>query len=260
MNRIALIAMMTIIFTGTTQMAEATIIVTSVLRDVVVGDPTNVYHGSSSPSTATSGSFMDTSSQIFTDSLHPSGQTAQADQDSNINAATGLFTGTGDAGLGFSLTAASGVYAKSIFDVTFTLSAAYDYSLSGSLAANVDGGRAESAFKMFDNSLNPIINFDVVDYGTSDLATSGSLNAGTYHLVVGSIFDNCQDSTTSAFDASDVCVPGQAGISTRTASSTWQSPPAATPCIPATGFYPRIHCWRRSARRAICATSDHRPR
>jgi hypothetical protein len=211
MKRLALIAAFSFMFIGAAQVAAAPITVTSALRDVVVGDPNVALHGLSSPSGTVTGAFSDGISNVFTDSAHPSGETAAADQDSNIDAGTGVFTGTGDAGLGYSLTQASGVYAKSIFDIYFTLSTAYNYSLNGALTTEIDGGRAESLFQIFDASSNPIISFDSiansVEYITSvDLTSSGTLAAGSYRLLVESIFDNCSDSRI--LTDGDACVPG----------------------------------------------------
>ena len=212
MKKLALVTAFSVISMGAAQLAEATIIVNSALRNVVVGDPSNTYPGSSSPSSAVAGTFVDISSQLFSDAGHTD-KLAQADQNSNISAGTGLFTGTGDAGLQYSMYSSSGVYAKSLFDITFTLSTAYDYSLTGALTTDIDGGRAESLFLLSDAGSNPIISFDAIANSVYyipylDLASSGTLTAGTYHLLVGSNFDNCQNSTTSAFAANDVCDPG----------------------------------------------------
>jgi hypothetical protein len=227
--------------------ARASIVVNSALREVIVGvepggtgTPSGDYPGSSSPSSAVSGTFADTTSQLFSDAAHTD-KLAQADQNSTISAATGLFTGTGDAGLAYSMYANSGVYAKSIFDITFTLSTAYDFTLNGVLTANTDGGRGESAFQIFDSASNPIENFDSVSSGVyyvpnSNLASSGTLAAGSYRLLAGSIFDNCQNSTTSAFAANDVCAPGLGSMggpySDNTFDFTLQLTEVSTPTIP----------------------------
>jgi hypothetical protein len=114
------------------------------------------------------GAFSDGISNLFTDSAHPPGRTAAADQNSNIDAGTGLFTGYGDAGLDYSLLQDSGVYAESIFDIYFSFSTAYDYSLNGALTTDGYRGRAESLFQILDASSNPIISLDsianAVDY------------------------------------------------------------------------------------------------
>jgi len=218
MKRLALIAALSVMFMGASQVAEASVVVTSAIRDVVVGAPAPVgeYHGSSSPSSAVGGSFGDGVSHVFSDPVHPSGRTASANQSTNIDAGAGLFAGAGNAGLDYSLLASSGVYAKSIFDITFTLSSAYQYSLSGALTANSDGGRAESLFQIFDASSSPIISFDAIsnalDYITPvDLASSGTLAAGNYRLFVESIFDNCSSSRILT-DGGAACVEGSGSM------------------------------------------------
>ena len=195
------------------QVADATIVVNSALREVVVGVTGSLTtYGPSSPSTAVTGPFSDSHSQFFTDAGHTDIE-AQANQNSDINAASGLFTGTGDAGLQYSLYASTGAYVQSIFDITFTLSIAYDYTLSGGLAIDVDGGRSESLFQIFDASATPIVTFDAFGNGSVyitpvDLTSTGNLVAGTYRLLVESIFDNCQDSPSRTLPGGDTCVPG----------------------------------------------------
>jgi hypothetical protein len=242
MKRLALIAAFCAMFIGATQVAHATIVVNSALRGVAVGadgdaTPSGDYPGPYSPSTAVSGPFGDASSQFFSDAAHTDKQSA-AFQNSIINASTGLFFGSGYAGLQYSMSASSGVYAKSIFDITFTLSTAYDYTLSGGLAIEVDGGRSESLFQIFDASSTTIVTFDAFgnnyDYITPvDLTSTGNLAAGTYRLLVESIFDNCQFSPSRTSPGGDTCVPGLgsmgSGVGSDTFDFTLQLTEASTP-------------------------------
>jgi len=198
MTRFAPIAALVVLFIGVTPVAEALITVDSAARDVSVGAPGEEYHGSSVPgvSTAISGQFLDGVSNVFYDAGHPSGRTAEANQDSNINAGTGLFSGKGNAGLNYSLYQATGVWAESIYDVYFTLSSAYDYTLDFGLEAGGDGGHAESMLQLFGAASIPIIDYDAISspyaWNPSVYTTvSGTLAAGTYRLFVESIFDNC---------------------------------------------------------------------
>ena len=237
MKRIALITTLAFISLGIAELAAAaSITVTNALREVAVGatgqvettpTPAGDYFGSSSPSTATTGSFTDSISKDFADSAHPGGKTAEANQDSSIDTGSGLFAGTGDAGLQYSLLQSSGVYAKSMYDVSFTLSTAYDYSLLGTLAINVDGGRSESLFQLFDASSNPIITFDAVGtayvYNTPvDLTSSGTLLAGNYRLLVESIFDNCSLSPSLTASGGHVCVPGSGSMGSGVGGNTFE--------------------------------------
>ena len=215
MKRIILIAAFSVIFMGAAQWASASIVITSAMRDVVVGDPNSDIHGASSPSGALGGAFSDGIAQDFSDSGHPAGRTAAAYQDSNIDTGAGLITGTGSAGLDYSLYQSSGVYAQSIFDISFTLTTAYTYTLDGGLTTDIDGGRAESLLQIFDAASNPLVSFDsianTVDYIPSvDLTSSGTLAAGTYHLLVESIFDNC--SYSRILTDGQTCVPGSGSM------------------------------------------------
>ncbi|MDH5218165.1 MAG: PEP-CTERM sorting domain-containing protein [Gammaproteobacteria bacterium] len=214
MERIFLSTALSVIFMGAAQVASASIIVTGAMRDVVVGDPSSEYHGSSSPSNASSGAYSDGISQEFSDAGH-SGKTAAAYQDSNIDTGTGLITGSGSAGLSYSLYQSSGVYAMSVFDISFTLTTDYTYTLSGTLTTDIDGGRAESLFQLFDSSANPLVNVDSIANGSNyvplvDLAASGTLVTGDYHLLVESIFDNCSYSRILT-DGQD-CVTGSGSM------------------------------------------------
>ena len=236
MKRIALVSVFTIIVIGAADVVAAPITVTSALRKVVVGGQAEPFLGANSPSTAVGGSFIDTATQ--TTSTDFGLVDTSADQNSNIDAGAGLFTGTGSVGVSFNARQQYGFFANSIFDIHFDLATSYDYSLSGGVNANNDGGRAESLLQIFDASSNSIITFDAIANNDSfnpfaALTSSGTLAAGSYELLVETIFDNCVNSQIST-GVDNACgpSPGSAMGTTNDVTNfafTFQLTEAATP-------------------------------
>jgi hypothetical protein len=111
---------------------------------------------------------------------------ASADQSSQIQSSTGLFAGTGDASVGFSVLQTDAIFANSLFDAFFDITTDHTYSLAGQLDALADGGRAEARFHL--DGPTPL-DFDSVD-GLVSLGSSGVLLAGPYHLTVSAAMDN----------------------------------------------------------------------
>jgi len=126
-------------------------------RLVQVGDIGGSFLGPNSSSTALG---------VFTDdlsiSLTPNRNTvpAEAHQSSDINAGAGLLSGTGSVGVGFNAQQKDGVFANSIFDVTFDLALAHSFALGGVLNAGSDGGRAETLLQLFDSTNALVFDFD----------------------------------------------------------------------------------------------------
>jgi hypothetical protein len=159
--------------------------VTAATRQVQVGSAESNFLGLNSPSTVL-GSFSDGVTHDFpgTDGTTP--KPATADQTSDIQNSTGLFAGSGDASIGFSVLQTDAVFANSLFDALFELTTDHSYSLAGQLDALVDGGRAEARFHL-DGPTS--LDFDSVG-GPVSLVSSGVLLAGSYHLVVSAVMDN----------------------------------------------------------------------
>jgi hypothetical protein len=176
------------------QLAVATVLIASVIsahqaaatpinitatRSVVVGalGIPDIF-GPNSPSTAL-GSFNDSIAVLLGD------EDVMADQDSNIDTA-GNFGGSGSATVGFSVLEDEGIFAQSLFDVFFDITSAHNYVLGGQLAANVDGGRGIAFF----NLVGPTnLSFFALDFGTTDLTSSGTLLPGSYRLSVLALMD-----------------------------------------------------------------------
>lgn len=158
-------------------------IVTNAERQVYIGDIASGQHyGANSPYTA-SGAFMDD----ITLPLGTGGLPVNANQTSNIQAGAGLFAGSGESFVGFSVLEGDGVYAVSQYVVEFDLMSNYDYSLEGLLYANMDGGRGIASFTLLGATG---LSFDATNWGTTDLTSSGVLLAGSYQLIVSSVVDN----------------------------------------------------------------------
>ncbi len=111
-----------------------------------------------------------------------------ASQSTLIDAASGLFSGTGSASIGYSMFASTGAYADSFFDVFFDLTTPHAFALSGTLMASDDGGFARAVFDLSGptalswiatSSISPI-----------PVLASGTLPAGSYHVVVRAKMDN----------------------------------------------------------------------
>jgi PEP-CTERM motif len=163
--------------------ANATPIITSASRQVDVGDnAAGDVFGPNSPSTAL-GAFNDSVLQA----LGVREKTTSAEQSSDIDAIAGSFSGSGNAFVDFSVQRLDGVFAQSLYDVFFSLADNHSYSLSGNLAANVDGGRGEARFQL----TGPTgLNLGVIEFGNQALSSSGTLLAGDYHLSVFAVMDN----------------------------------------------------------------------
>jgi hypothetical protein len=159
---------------------SATPINISANRQVVVGDIVGGDNsGANSPSTLT-GVFADNVSQIHDD------EDVGAAQNSDIDPGAGQFSGTGNANIGFSVLQSDGVFARSLFDVTFDIASAHDYDLSGTLSALDDGGFALALFQ-----LSGPTNLQFLASNDDQLLTSnGTLSAGSYHLLVSATMDN----------------------------------------------------------------------
>jgi hypothetical protein len=170
-------------------------------HEVVVGDTAGgSVFGANSPSNAL-GLWGDDVAHSFT--YPPKAPLlAQAHLSSLIGGQTTTFAATGIVAVDFSAQQRDGVFAQSIWDVSFDLAAANTYSLQGFLYASTDGGRGESIFQLFGAGPDPIISFDAIssdDFRTPlvNLLSSGTLAAGSYTLEVESILDNCVHSRLS---------------------------------------------------------------
>jgi hypothetical protein len=159
--------------------AGATPVFVDANRTVVIGDFAQTLEGPNSPFTA-DGAFNDIISANLGD------ETVSAQQSSNIDAAAGNFSGNGTSNVGFSVAEIDEVFSTSSYHVFFDLSSPHSYDLTGTLAASIDGGRGIAQFLLI--GATPL-NFAVVDFGTSDLASSGVLAPGLYQLIVFSLVD-----------------------------------------------------------------------
>ncbi len=185
MNRIVLGMLLTSALVASQTVSAVPINVTAT-RSVTVGDLDNGNtSGPNSPSSAL-GAFSDTITQsLGADPDAPEDTTA--DQGTDIQPGSGLFSGEGTGSVGFSVPLSEGVFANSFFDVFFEISLDHSFTLSGSLTASADGGSARARFDL----LGPTpLSFSAIDSDTTPLADSGLLSAGSYHLTVSAIMDN----------------------------------------------------------------------
>lgn len=161
----------------------------SATRSVTIGDRSGSLSGANSPSTVLGG-FSDS----VTGLLGPNQpKTTSASQHTDIQAGTGIFAGRGESSVGFSVLNSDQVVAESFFDVSFDLTDIHSYSLTGLLTANMDGGYGESLFRLSDGGSTNIL-FSILNYGDDVvLNSSGTLNPGSYHLLVSSIINNNGD-------------------------------------------------------------------
>ncbi len=111
-----------------------------------------------------------------------------ADQASNIviGSAVANFDGAGAADVGFSVLEDEGVFATSVYDVLFDITTPHSFVLAGNLFASVDGGRGLALF----NLMGPTsLSFQALDFGTTPLASSGTLLPGSYQLIASALMD-----------------------------------------------------------------------
>jgi PEP-CTERM motif len=161
------------------QQAAATPINVTANRFIQLGDIGVSVFGPASPSTAL-GAFSDTLTATLGD------EEVTGTQNSNIDTGNGLFSGTGEATVGFSVLEAEGVFATSFFDVFFEITTPHSYFLAGELAANIDGGRGLALFNL-DGPTS--FSFSALDFGTTPLGALGTLLPGSYHLTVSALMD-----------------------------------------------------------------------
>jgi hypothetical protein len=185
MQRFALGIVLTAALIGAGPVTAALINVTAATRQVEVGSAESNFPGPNSPSIVL-GSFSDSVTHDFFGTDGTTLKPATADQSSNIQNGTGLFTGTGSASIGFSVLQTDAIFANSLFDTFFDITTDLSYSLAGQLDALVDGGRAEARFQL--DGPTPL-DFDTVG-GLVSLLSSGVLLAGSYHLTVSAVMDN----------------------------------------------------------------------
>jgi hypothetical protein len=144
-----------------------------------VGNDIVIVPGPLSPSTAL-GAFSDSVLANLGD------EDVAANQSSNIQPGAGLFSGAGNASVGFSILEVEETYASSFFDVFFDITTPHSYGLTGALSANIDGGRGLGVFGL--DGPTPL-SFAAIDFDTVTLASTGVLAPGSYHLTVFALVD-----------------------------------------------------------------------
>lgn len=176
MKRIfGLLTAVVMVFVLASTPALAVPVVTSAFRSVEVG-----FNPASYGSTSTLvGIFNGAVDEMLDDGEGP--ERVIASQNSVISGPTGEFSGTGSVDMGFSLLQATDPYADSFFDVFFTLPTASAYTLTGLLDANADGGIIASHF--FLNGPTPLF-YEIVDWGSVVIGSTGTLASGSYELKV----------------------------------------------------------------------------
>ena len=105
-------------------------------------------------------------------------------QKSLIDAAGGVFSGSGEVSVGFSVQAADQVVSQSYFIADFIAPTAMQYSLRGSLGSFMDGGLGIGQIFLLDtNSFSAVFNhFTPGTWDTLVLSETGVLAAGAYRL------------------------------------------------------------------------------
>ena len=161
--------------------AASPVTLTGANRFVVISDaanPAGVY-GPNSPS-ALDGSFND----LVGISSGPYNIPVSSSQKSNIDAAGGVFSGSGEVSVGFSVQAADQVVSQSYFIADFIAPTAMQYSLRGSLGSFMDGGLGIGQIFLIDtNSFSAVFNhFTPGTWDTLALSENGVLAAGAYRL------------------------------------------------------------------------------
>ncbi|MDD2851461.1 MAG: PEP-CTERM sorting domain-containing protein [Desulfuromonadaceae bacterium] len=102
-----------------------------------------------------------------------------ASQSSTIS--TSSIFGSGEAKVGFSFEGNTNTFAESYFMVLFNLDKAYDFTLTGALSKNIDGGYGQAYLRLAPGWGSDIYNYNT-DNGNQILNHSGILNAGSYSL------------------------------------------------------------------------------
>lgn len=109
---------------------------------------------------------------------------ASAEQETIVDPASGLVSGTGEVGIGFSVVDADLAFASSSVDVWFDLGAARHFTLSGELSAYMDGGLGLASVRL-DGPTSFV--FEKHGWGSSSVAYGGTLAPGSYHLTISSL-------------------------------------------------------------------------
>ena len=161
--------------------AASPVTLTGANRFVVISDaanPAGVY-GPNSPS-ALDGSFNDSVGI----SSGPYNIPVSSSQKSNIDAAGGVFSGSGEVSVGFSVQAADQVVSQSYFIADFIAPTAMQYSLRGSLGSFMDGGLGIGQIFLLDTgSFSAVFNHVAPStWDTLVLSETGTLAAGAYRL------------------------------------------------------------------------------
>lgn len=174
------------------------------VRSVEVGDfGHGAFLGSRSPSTSI-GDFKD-DVEADVGGTHPypgypdftTNEKAVAEQHSFIEPASDFVAGRGNVGISFSVVDADLAYARSSIDVWFDLSGAHSYSLTGLLEANMDGGLGLASVSLQGPTT---FAFDRQGWGSLNLADSGTLAPGSYHLSIFTLIQpQCEPSECSAY-------------------------------------------------------------
>lgn len=109
---------------------------------------------------------------------------ASAGQNSVVDAAAGLVSGSGNVGITYSVVDADLAFAKSTIDVWFDITTARDFTLTGQLVAHIDGGLGLATAR-----LDGPTSFDFQQQGWDelDLAHAGTLAPGSYHLEISTL-------------------------------------------------------------------------
>lgn len=122
---------------------------------------------------------------------------AFADQGSIVDPASGLVAGTGNVGIGYSVVDADLAYANSSIDVWFDLASAHQFTLTGTLAAHMDGGLGLASVTLVGPTS---FAFQQQGWGVENLNYDGTLAAGNYHLTISTLIQpECEPKFCSAY-------------------------------------------------------------
>ena len=160
--------------------AASPVTLTGANRHVAIWDaahPAGVY-GPSSPSIL-AGSFDDSVGISSGAGNIP----VSSSQKSLIDAAGGVFSGSGEVSVGFSVQASDQVVSQSYFIADFVAPTAMQYSLRGSLGSFMDGGLGfGQIFLLNTSSFSAVFNHVALGWDTNVLSETGMLAAGAYRL------------------------------------------------------------------------------